>query len=49
MKTYAEQFASWANSLDVKSLDEDLVKNFKFLLKVLNIGAQPLPLGRSDE
>ena len=33
MKTYAEQFASWANSLDVKSLDEDLVKNFKFLLK----------------
>ena len=33
MKTYAEQFASWANSLDVKSLDEDLVKNLKFLLK----------------
>ena len=33
MKTYAEQFASWANSLDVKSLDEDLVNNFKFLLK----------------
>ena len=33
MKTYAEQFASWANSLDVKSLDEDVIKNFQFLLK----------------